>query len=122
MRWLLFAAGVLLVGVGVVGILLPLLPSTIFFILAGACFARSSATAHRWLTTNRIFGTRLRAYHEKRGATLGTKVVTLTSLWLGIGFAAWVVGFEVWISVGLAAIAVAVSAHLLMLTTVSSTD
>ena len=75
MRWLYIALGSLLVGIGVLGVFLPLLPHTIFFLLAAACYARGSERAHTWLMTNRFFGRYLRNYSEHRGATPGTKAV-----------------------------------------------
>ena len=74
MRALLMATGTLFVGIGVLGIFLPLLPTTVFLLIAAACYARSSDRAYEWLMTNRMFGRYLRNYHEERGATLRSKV------------------------------------------------
>lgn len=117
-RVALAAAGAALVALGVLGIFLPLLPTTIFFIGATACFAKSSPSAHRWLTTNRIFGGYLRNYREHRGATVGTKTLSVVSLWLGIGGTLWFFGPPLWAEVILLAIAAAVTFHLLTLKTI----
>lgn len=116
-RGLYLAAGAGLVAVGVVGILVPLLPTTIFLILAGGCFARSSPAAYRWLTTNRLFGRYLRDYREERGATLRAKIASIASVWLGIGASAWFFSPAWWVTVILAAIAAGVTVHLLRLRT-----
>lgn len=118
-RVLLAAAGGLLVAVGTVGIFVPLLPSTVFYLLAAGCFGRSSPAAYRWLTTNRFFGSRLRAYREERGATITTKVVSLVSLWGGLALAEWYAGWDVWLSAVLLAVGAGVSVHLLTLRTIS---
>ncbi|MBA4179887.1 MAG: DUF454 domain-containing protein [Anaerolinea sp.] len=115
-RWLYLAAGGLLVAIGVLGIFLPLLPTTIFFILAAGCFGKSSPGAYRWLHSNRYFGKYLRDYRERRGATVGTKAASIGSLWLGIGAAIFFVHVT-WIALILLVIAAAVSVHLLRLTT-----
>ena len=117
-RVVYIAAGSLLVGIGVVGIFLPLLPRTVFFLLAAACYGKGSPSAYRWLMTNRLFGQRLRDYKEERGATSATKGVTLLSLWAGIAFGAWLTGFNPWIALPLLLIAIAVTAHILTLRTV----
>jgi len=117
-RVLFMGLGTVLVGIGVLGIFLPLLPSTVFFLLAAGCYGKGSPTAYRWLMTNRLFGERLRDYKEERGATSATKLVTLASLWLGIGLGEWLTGFNPWISVALVLIAIAVTVHIVTLRTV----
>lgn len=116
-RVLLRVAGAVLVGIGVLGIFLPLLPTTVFLLGAAACFGKSSPGAYRWLTTNPVFGRYLREYREERGATIGTKVVSLLSLWVGIGIAAWVFRDMLWLDALLGAIAIGVTIHLLSLRT-----
>lgn len=117
-RWALRLAGGGLVAVGVLGIFLPLLPTTIFLLGAAACFGKSSPGAYRWLTTNRWFGRYLREYREERGATAGTKLFSIASLWIGIGAAGYFVRAMPWLDVLLVAIAMAVTFHLLSLRTV----
>ena len=117
MRWLYLALGSLLVGIGVLGVFLPLLPHTIFFLLAAACYARGSERAHTWLMTNRFFGRYLRNYSEHRGATPGTKAVTIAMLWIGLAISAWLITPAVWIYAILAAVGVGVTAYVLSLRT-----
>jgi hypothetical protein len=116
-RVALMGAGSLLVAIGVIGIFVPLLPTTIFLLLAAACFGRSSPGAYRWLTTNRWFGRYLHDYKERRGATPLTKVTSVAALWLGIGAAAWFLSLPLWADFVLLAIAAAVTLHLVTLAT-----
>lgn len=118
LRPILIGAGVGLVVIGTIGIFIPLLPTTIFLILAAACFGRSSPAAYRWLTTNRLFGPVLWDYHEGGGATLRTKAGSIVILWAGLALAAWLVG-NLWVDVALAGIGVAVTVHLVRLRTVA---
>ena len=122
LRALLLALGSLFVVVGVLGLILPLLPGTVFLLLAASCYAGSSERAHRWLMTNRLFGRYLRNYHEERGATARAKAATIAVLWIGLGVSAWLLGppawvYPAWVYAVLAAVGVGVTAHLLRLRT-----
>ena len=116
-RWFFIALGSLLVGVGVLGIFLPLLPSTVFFLMAAGCYGKGSPGAYRWLTTNRLFGKHLKNYREERGATIPAKVASIASLWAGIGLTEYFMD-NWWIRLVLALIAVGVTVHLLRLRTI----
>jgi uncharacterized membrane protein YbaN (DUF454 family) len=67
LKSLYFAAGLLSVALGIIGIALPLLPTVPFFILAAFCFARSSPALERRLLDSPRFGPSIRAWRE-RGA------------------------------------------------------
>ena len=58
--WL--ALGLFFVGLGIIGAILPLMPTTIFLILAAGCFARSSPRLEKWLLDHKVFGPTLRAW------------------------------------------------------------
>ncbi|MBQ5949387.1 YbaN family protein [Massilia sp. ST3] len=84
MRLFYNIAGVLAVILGILGIFLPLLPTTPFLLLASACFARGSERLHRWLLSHRVFGAYLRNFEEGRGIPLKAKVVATALLWLSL--------------------------------------
>ena len=88
LRWMLRAAGLLCVGLGVVGVFVPILPTTPFLLLAAAAFVRSSPRLYHWLIHHKWFGSYIRSYREYRAITLRAKVVTLTLLWAVIGYTA----------------------------------
>jgi uncharacterized protein len=80
-RAVLIATGSLSVGLGVVGIVLPLLPTTPFLLLAAACYLRSSRRLHRWLLGNRVVGGYIRRYLDGKGRPFPNwKPLMLTSL------------------------------------------
>lgn len=116
-KYLLVAAGVTSVALGTVGIVVPLLPTTPFFLLAAACFVRSSDKLYGWLINHRLFGSYIRNYREHRAVTWQTKVFTLVLLWLAIGYSVLVVAVALWLRILLLAIAVAVTVHVLTLNT-----
>lgn len=65
-RWSLISFGWLCVALGTVGILLPVLPTTPFMLLAAACFAKSSPRFHRWLLANPVFGPIIINWQQER--------------------------------------------------------
>jgi uncharacterized membrane protein YbaN (DUF454 family) len=106
---LLTLAGAACLVAGVVGIFVPLLPTTPFVLLASACFARSSPRLHRWLREHRQLGPYLLAFEEGRGLPRRAKVLALMTLWPSIAFAATSVPAPT-AALGLVALATAVTA------------
>ncbi len=114
-RVLLLAVGWLSLATGVTGMFLPLLPTTCFLLLAAWCFGRSSPRWHAWMYHNRVFGRYLRDYRDGRGIPLGVKVGSLAVLWTSIALTAVFAVSTWWVRLILAAIAVAVTVHLVTL-------
>lgn len=80
----LVIAGTIFVGIGFVGIFVPILPTTPFLLLAAFCYIRSSDRFYNWLITNRLLGTYIRSYLERKGMPRKVKVATIALLWIGI--------------------------------------
>ncbi|RLG28902.1 DUF454 domain-containing protein [Methanosarcinales archaeon] len=106
-------AGTLSLIIGGVGIILPLLPTTPFLLLAAACYARSSERWYRWLLYNRWFGTYLRNWYEGKGIPMKAKALSILFLILTMGYCAVVVVPFFIGKVALILIAVCVSVHIL---------
>lgn len=120
---MLFAAlGGLFAALGVVGIIVPLLPSTPFFLVAVACFARSSPRAYEWMLLNRYFGNQLRLYHEHRGASVRSKAIAIASIWVGITLSVVLAGPPLIVSIALYSLATLISAYLIRLRTIRADD
>lgn len=119
LRTLLVIAGVVCVVLGVAGIVLPLLPTTPFLLLAAACFARSSPRLDDWLHHNRLFGPYLRAYRDGHGIPLRVKVSIISLLWISITLSAiFAIPSRLWaLRFALVAIALLVSIHVLRIKT-----
>ncbi len=113
----LIVSGTFFVALGVLGIFVPVLPTTPFLLLAAFCYARSSERFLHWLLTNRWFGAYIKNYREGRGIPLREKLLTIVALWLSIGFSALYVVESWWGKLLLVAVAVGVTAHLLRIKT-----
>ena len=115
MRLLLIAGGTLCVGLGVIGIFLPIMPTTVFLLMAAACYARSSERFYHRLLTNRFLGPYIRNHREGRGMRRRDKAVTVTLLWIGIlATMIWTVT-SIWVHALLLAVAIGVTAHVVRL-------
>ncbi len=91
--------GFLFVAIGIVGAILPLLPTTPFILLAGACFSRSSEKWHNWLLRNKIFGPCICRWESQRCVNCKTKMISLASMVVmggaSVGFANHGIYFKV---------------------------
>ena len=114
---ILTAAGTLFVALGLIGIFVPVLPTTPFLLLAAACYARSSARFYRWLMNHPWFGESIRNYRAGRGIPLREKLFVLLALWLTIGISGLFVLSNLWVEGALVAIAAGVTVHLAALPT-----
>ena len=81
-KGLLVAAGSVSLALAVLGLFLPLLPTTPFLLLASACYVRSSERLHGWLMGHRLLGGYIRNFRERRAIPLRGRVVTVVLLWL----------------------------------------
>lgn len=121
-RFLLVAAGVLCVLLGVIGIVVPVLPTTPFLLLAAACFLRGSERMHRRLLENRVLGAYLRRYVRGEGIPRSSKITTLVALWgtLAVSILIAVPASLWWVRLVLAAIGVGVTIRILRIPTRTS--
>lgn len=76
-RWLLIAAGTSCVALGLVGLFLPVLPTTPFMLLAAACYARASKRFYYWLLSNRTFGPMIHEWRKHRSIPYRTKIAAI---------------------------------------------
>ncbi len=110
-RILLLSAGSLFLAIGIAGVVVPVLPTTPFLILAAICYGRSSPRCYRWLVTNRLFGRYLDDYLRGRGVPWRAKAATLALLWIVIICTGLLVVDALWLRIVLLVIAVGVTAH-----------
>jgi hypothetical protein len=115
---LLVSAGTICLALGAIGIVLPILPTTPFLLLAAACYLRSSERLHKWLLNNRWCGEYIKNYQQGKGVPLKTKIAALTILWVTILYSTFFIVHEILIAqIVLLAVAVGVSVHLIRMPT-----
>ena len=83
------AAGVIRLAIGIVGIFLPLLPTTPLVLLAAFCFSRCSEAWERWLLEHRTFGPMVRDWRASRAVPLRAKQLATVMMTLGSLWSAW---------------------------------
>ena len=111
-RYVLFACGCISVALGVIGIFLPVLPTTPFLLLAAACFARSSKRFYLWLVMHPKLGPWVRDYLEGQGLPLKGKIWALALMWTSISFSMWIVPLF-WVRMFMLISAISVSIYIL---------
>lgn len=117
-KYLLIAAGWIFVALGVIGIFLPLMPTTIFFILAAASFAKSSEKFYNWLIYHPRFGKFIRDYRENRGMPMRAKIIAISMIILSIGSSAIFFTEKTFVRVLLIITAIGVSSYIISLKTI----
>ena len=112
-RSLLIGIGTLSIALGVLGIFLPIMPTTPFLLLGGACYMRSSQKLYNRLLENKWLGRYLRDYYEKRGIPLHAKIISITFMWLTMGISMFFFAKILWMRIILLSIAIGVTGFLL---------
>ncbi|MDD2666273.1 MAG: YbaN family protein [Methanocellales archaeon] len=105
---------------GLIGIIVPLLPTTPLLLLAAFFYGKSSHRLQQWLFNNRVFGSYLTNYVEGRGISRRNKIYTLTFLWLAIGYSIFFIISNFLIRALLFLIAICVTLHILTIKTINS--
>ena len=116
MKILLTIIGSIAVALAILGLFLPLLPTTPFLLLASACYLRGSKRMHNWLIGNRVFGEYLRNFEEGKGIPLKAKITALVLMWASLFFSIYTVRI-VPLQLMLLAIGLGVSIYLLKMKT-----
>lgn len=116
-RIILIIIGTLSLIIGFIGVVIPVLPTTPFLLLAAACYMRGSKRIHNWMINNSVFGDFIRNYMERKGITIKQKIITISFLWITIGFSMYYLIDSFLIKIALLIIAMVVSIHILLIHT-----
>ena len=115
-RYVLITCGTLLLTLGAVGIVIPVLPTTPFVLLAAACFSASSPKAYQMLLRSRYFGPYVEHYRNGGGISKAAKARGIITLWVLLGVSA-VFMKSPWVFLVLGTVGVGVTLHLLLIKT-----
>lgn len=118
-KYVLIAAGFTTFTLGVIGIFLPILPTTPFLLLSAALFFRSSHRLYRWITNHKVFGKYIKYYFEYRAVTRRSKIAALLLLWVVILSSVLFVAETLWLRILLIAVAVGVTIHIVTIRTLT---
>ena len=107
--------GLVFTSLGIIGIILPILPTTPFLLLAAACFAIGSERLYNWLLNNKILGLYIRNYKDGKGMPIKLKIFTISLLWITIIISILFFIDILLVEIILLIIAVAVSIHIILI-------
>lgn len=117
LKGILVVSGTFFLVLGIIGIFIPLLPTTPFLLLAAACYARGSKKFYNWLINNKWLGEYIKNYQEGRGIPLTVKILSITLLWITITFSTIIIVSNFLLRIILIIIAIGVTTHILTIKT-----
>lgn len=117
-KYLLYLSGFLFLGLGILGIFLPILPTTPFLLLAASVFMHTNRNIYVWMFTNRWFGKQFRSYVKNKSVSKTVKISSLVILIFTMLYSIIFVVDVLWIQLLLIIILVAVSVHIFKLKTI----
>jgi uncharacterized membrane protein YbaN (DUF454 family) len=106
--------------IGIVGIVVPLLPTTPFLLLSAACYAKGSDRLYQWFINIRWIGKHIKNYHEGKGISLHVKIISIFFLWTTILFSLSIMWSNIFVQLLLLIIAAVVTFHIVSLKTMKN--
>ena len=113
MKYILIILGSISLALGVIGIFLPLLPTTPFLLLSAALYVRSSENLYNWLIHQKYLGTYIRNFREHKAIPLRAKIISVTLVWATLLYCAIFISENIYFRIALLILATAVSWHIL---------
>ena len=117
MKILYVILGSLSLGLALLGIFLPLLPTTPLLLLAAALYLRSSQRLYSWLMNHPKLGPYIRNFRENKAIPRRAKIVSVTMVWVTIGYCILFVLKPLWLRIAMGLLAAGISWHILSFAT-----
>ncbi|NMB37466.1 MAG: DUF454 domain-containing protein [Bacteroidales bacterium] len=112
-RYLLIVAGSISLALGIIGIFLPVLPTTPFLLLSAACWLKSSQRLYDWLLSHPRLGKYISDFMVHKAIPLRIKIISVSLLWITLLYCAIFVTDLLWLRILFIAIAIGVTIHIL---------
>lgn len=116
-RLFFFSLGATLFGIGAVGAVLPVLPTTPFILASFLCFGKSSKRAEGWISNNKYFGSYIENYKTKQGVPLDVKLKSIVFLWATLLVSLILFSNNNYLFIILIIVGLAVTTHILLFKT-----
>lgn len=113
MKYILIILGSISLALGVIGIFLPLLPTTPFLLLSAALYVRSSEKLYQWLIHQKYLGTYIRNFREHRAIPLRAKIISVSMVWITLIYCAITISGVIWIKALFILLATGITWHIL---------
>ena len=117
MKYLLIILGSICLALGVIGIFLPLLPTTPFLLLSAALYVRSSEKLYQWLIHQKYLGTYIRNFREHKAIPLRAKIFSISMVWITLTYCIIMIIEALWLKAILLLLAISITWHILSYTT-----
>ena len=123
MKIFLIIVGSISLALGVTGMFLPMLPTTPFLLLSAAVWVKASPALYEWLLNHKVFGEYIRNFREHRAIPLRVKIISVSLVWLTIGYCIFAVVDEWWwAQVLMTLLAIGISWHILSFKTLKKAE
>jgi len=116
-KGILVISGTFFLVIGIIGILIPLLPTTPFLLLSAACYIRGSEKIYNRLIKNKWLGEYIKNYQNGKGIPKNVKIISIIFLWITILFSTFIIVYNIVIRIILIVIAFIVTIHIITIKT-----
>ena len=116
-RLFFLSVGSTLLGIGVIGIVIPVLPTTPFILASAFFYSKSSKRLENWISNSPYFGSYIENYKTRRGVPLNVKLTSIGFLWLTLVVSAFLFSSNWYIPLILIIVGMAVTLHIALIKT-----
>ncbi len=122
MKYIWIILGSACVALAVIGLFLPLLPTTPFLLLAAACYAKGSERLYTWLIEHKLFGHHILRYRSGQGMPRKAKVMAIGMTWAGLIFSMYLINGQAWLNAIIYFVGIGITAYLVTIPTYMSSN